>query len=270
MGTSVASTRFGNPRRRTAPRTWGACSARGAASASSARPTSIQLRDFGGASTSPIGRPIRPRIGGHPVRRARTSGQCTTEVVTRRLRPYTTGGPCHAAPRGSSWESPPVRQGTRDVPAYRPTGAEVTDARRRDPGPEGRRRVHDRPGCDGGRRHRGAARPPRRCARRLDRRRRRQRDRVGARRRPPPRRARSPGARPAGVVGDDRRRRHVHTGGHDRAAHGAWSPIVASVMCRCIDADRLAGVVSIGDIVAAHVRELEDETQLLHDYISAR
>ncbi len=37
-----------------------------------------------------------------------------------------------------------------------------------------------------------------------------------------------------------------------------------------IDADRLAGVVSIGDIVAARVRELEDETQLLHDYISAR
>jgi CBS domain-containing protein len=37
-----------------------------------------------------------------------------------------------------------------------------------------------------------------------------------------------------------------------------------------IDGDRLAGVVSIGDIVAARVRELEDETQLLHDYISAR
>jgi len=37
-----------------------------------------------------------------------------------------------------------------------------------------------------------------------------------------------------------------------------------------IDADRLAGVVSIGDIVAARVSELEDETQLLHDYISAR
>ena len=32
----------------------------------------------------------------------------------------------------------------------------------------------------------------------------------------------------------------------------------------------LAGVVSIGDIVAARVHELEDETQLLHDYISAR
>ena len=37
-----------------------------------------------------------------------------------------------------------------------------------------------------------------------------------------------------------------------------------------IDAERLAGVVSIGDIVAARVSELEDETQLLHDYISAR
>jgi CBS domain-containing protein len=37
-----------------------------------------------------------------------------------------------------------------------------------------------------------------------------------------------------------------------------------------VDDDRLAGVVSIGDIVAARVRELEDEAQLLHDYISAR
>ena len=34
--------------------------------------------------------------------------------------------------------------------------------------------------------------------------------------------------------------------------------------------DRLAGIVSIGDIVAARVRELEEEAQLLHDYISAR
>jgi CBS domain-containing protein len=32
----------------------------------------------------------------------------------------------------------------------------------------------------------------------------------------------------------------------------------------------LIGLVSIGDIVAARVRELEDEAQLLHDYISAR
>ena len=34
--------------------------------------------------------------------------------------------------------------------------------------------------------------------------------------------------------------------------------------------DRLAGLVSIGDVVAARVRELEEEAQLLHDYISAR
>jgi CBS domain-containing protein len=33
---------------------------------------------------------------------------------------------------------------------------------------------------------------------------------------------------------------------------------------------RLEGLVSIGDIVAARVRELEEEARLLHDYISAR
>jgi CBS domain-containing protein len=37
-----------------------------------------------------------------------------------------------------------------------------------------------------------------------------------------------------------------------------------------VEADRLTGLVSIGDIVAARVRELEEEAQLLHDYISAR
>jgi CBS domain-containing protein len=37
-----------------------------------------------------------------------------------------------------------------------------------------------------------------------------------------------------------------------------------------VESDRLAGLVSIGDIVAARVRELEEEAQLLHDYISAR
>jgi CBS domain-containing protein len=37
-----------------------------------------------------------------------------------------------------------------------------------------------------------------------------------------------------------------------------------------LDDDRLAGLVSIGDVVAARVRELEEEAQLLHDYISAR
>jgi CBS domain-containing protein len=37
-----------------------------------------------------------------------------------------------------------------------------------------------------------------------------------------------------------------------------------------VEKDRLTGLVSIGDIVAARVRELEEEAQLLHDYISAR
>jgi CBS domain-containing protein len=37
-----------------------------------------------------------------------------------------------------------------------------------------------------------------------------------------------------------------------------------------VENDRLTGLVSIGDIVAARVHELEDEAQLLHDYISAR
>jgi CBS domain-containing protein len=37
-----------------------------------------------------------------------------------------------------------------------------------------------------------------------------------------------------------------------------------------LDDDRLTGLVSIGDVVAARVRELEEEAQLLHDYISAR
>jgi CBS domain-containing protein len=37
-----------------------------------------------------------------------------------------------------------------------------------------------------------------------------------------------------------------------------------------LDDDRLTGIVSIGDVVAARVRELEEEAQLLHDYISAR
>ena len=37
-----------------------------------------------------------------------------------------------------------------------------------------------------------------------------------------------------------------------------------------VDADRLVGLVSIGDIVAARVHELEEETQLLRDYITAR
>ena len=37
-----------------------------------------------------------------------------------------------------------------------------------------------------------------------------------------------------------------------------------------VEDDRLTGLVSIGDIVAARVRELEEEAQLLHDYISAR
>ena len=37
-----------------------------------------------------------------------------------------------------------------------------------------------------------------------------------------------------------------------------------------LDDDRLSGLVSIGDVVAARVRELEEEAQLLHDYISAR
>jgi CBS domain-containing protein len=37
-----------------------------------------------------------------------------------------------------------------------------------------------------------------------------------------------------------------------------------------VEHGRLTGLVSIGDIVAARVRELEDEAQLLHDYISAR
>ena len=37
-----------------------------------------------------------------------------------------------------------------------------------------------------------------------------------------------------------------------------------------LDDGRLVGLVSIGDIVAARVRELEDETHLLRDYITAR
>ena len=37
-----------------------------------------------------------------------------------------------------------------------------------------------------------------------------------------------------------------------------------------LDDDCLTGIVSIGDVVAARVRELEEEAQLLHDYISAR
>jgi CBS domain-containing protein len=37
-----------------------------------------------------------------------------------------------------------------------------------------------------------------------------------------------------------------------------------------LDDERLTGLVSIGDVVAARVRELEEEAQLLHDYISAR
>ena len=37
-----------------------------------------------------------------------------------------------------------------------------------------------------------------------------------------------------------------------------------------LEDDRLTGLVSIGDVVAARVRELEEEAQLLHDYISAR
>ena len=37
-----------------------------------------------------------------------------------------------------------------------------------------------------------------------------------------------------------------------------------------VEDGRLVGLVSIGDIVAARVRELEEEAQLLHDYISAR
>jgi CBS domain-containing protein len=37
-----------------------------------------------------------------------------------------------------------------------------------------------------------------------------------------------------------------------------------------VEQARLTGLVSIGDIVAARVRELEDEAQLLHDYITAR
>ena len=37
-----------------------------------------------------------------------------------------------------------------------------------------------------------------------------------------------------------------------------------------VDDARLCGLVSIGDIVAARVRELEDEAQLLHDYITSR
>ena len=37
-----------------------------------------------------------------------------------------------------------------------------------------------------------------------------------------------------------------------------------------VEDDRLTGLVSIGDVVAARVRELEEEAQLLHDYISAR
>ena len=37
-----------------------------------------------------------------------------------------------------------------------------------------------------------------------------------------------------------------------------------------LDEERLTGLVSIGDVVAARVRELEEEAQLLHDYISAR
>ena len=37
-----------------------------------------------------------------------------------------------------------------------------------------------------------------------------------------------------------------------------------------LDDDRLTGLVSIGDVVAARLRELEEEAQLLHDYISAR
>lgn len=36
-----------------------------------------------------------------------------------------------------------------------------------------------------------------------------------------------------------------------------------------LEEGRLAGLVSIGDIVAARVRELEDETHLLRDYITA-
>jgi CBS domain-containing protein len=37
-----------------------------------------------------------------------------------------------------------------------------------------------------------------------------------------------------------------------------------------LEDDRLTGLVSIGDVVAARLRELEEEAQLLHDYISAR
>ena len=36
-----------------------------------------------------------------------------------------------------------------------------------------------------------------------------------------------------------------------------------------LEEGRLVGVVSIGDIVAARVRELEDETHVLRDYITA-
>ncbi len=36
-----------------------------------------------------------------------------------------------------------------------------------------------------------------------------------------------------------------------------------------LDDGRLVGLVSIGDIVAARVRELEDETHVLRDYITA-
>lgn len=37
-----------------------------------------------------------------------------------------------------------------------------------------------------------------------------------------------------------------------------------------VDLDRLAGIVSIGDVVKARVDELEEDRQLLHDYINAR
>ena len=37
-----------------------------------------------------------------------------------------------------------------------------------------------------------------------------------------------------------------------------------------VEDDRLAGLVSIGDIVAARVRDLEQEAHLLREYIGTR
>jgi len=62
-----------------------------------------------------------------------------------------------------------------------------------------------------------------------------------------------------------RGRRHVYAHGDDRGAHGPSSPSADPARCRSSTNERLTGPVSIGDVVAARVRELEEEAQLLHE-----